>query len=248
MRATADDTFDPLAFERPDPASAARLRWSLAVVVVVYAAVGTALLLVPVRHAKGPVKSEPIFIELPAATPSQRSNVPRASPVPDQAADADLDEDPVPMPIPMPEKSAVTPETKSDAGGVSAELRPSTSAPLETLPGLTAPSTQVLNFSAAAQQQAREDWYARLSAHLDRFKHYPQEARRKGETGTVMLHFAVDRQGRVIVGEIAESSGSARLDAAALDMLRRAAPLPAMPDEMLDLQCDFVIAVDYGLN
>lgn len=246
IRASAADAFDPLAFERPDPDAAARLRVSLAIVVAIYMAIGVALLLVPARYVKGPENSQPILIELPSSVSSRGGSAPQAAPAPETTKEDPLDERAVPMP--KPAQRTPRPKVRSDTDDVAAKLQPSTSAPLGTLPGAAAPTTQVLNFSAAAQERAREDWYARLSAHLDRFKHYPQAARRKGESGTVMLHFAVDREGKVIVGEIAESSGFPRLDAAALDMLRRAAPLPAMPDEMLDLQCDFVIAVDYGLN
>lgn len=45
---------------------------------------------------------------------------------------------------------------------------------------------------------------------------YPSAARRAGEAGNVVVHVRIGRDGRVIAASLARSSGSARLDAAAL--------------------------------
>ncbi len=50
---------------------------------------------------------------------------------------------------------------------------------------------------------------------------YPTEARRRRETGTVVLMVLVDAEGRVEAISIAESSGVDRLDKAALNAVRR---------------------------
>ncbi len=50
---------------------------------------------------------------------------------------------------------------------------------------------------------------------------YPTEARRRRETGTVVLMVVVDEEGRVGAISIAESSGVERLDKAALNAVRR---------------------------
>jgi TonB family protein len=48
--------------------------------------------------------------------------------------------------------------------------------------------------------------------------------------GVVNLAFTIDRQGKVVSGKIVKSSGSTALDDEALDMIKRAAPLPIWGD------------------
>lgn len=50
---------------------------------------------------------------------------------------------------------------------------------------------------------------------------YPTEARRRHETGTVVLMVVVDEEGRVSAISVAETSGADRLDKAALNAVRR---------------------------
>ena len=50
--------------------------------------------------------------------------------------------------------------------------------------------------------------------------------------GTVVLRFSVDKQGKLLSYEILKPSGDYRVDEAALQMLRRALPLPAMPETL----------------
>ena len=53
-----------------------------------------------------------------------------------------------------------------------------------------------------------------------------------GTTGTTSVAFSVDRGGRVISASVANSSGDAGLDGAAVAMVRRASPLPVPPAEL----------------
>lgn len=88
--------------------------------------------------------------------------------------------------------------------------------------------------AAASLQQAGNanvgsDYQRRLLAHIQPFKRYPDQANRAGVRGVVQLIFELDRQGHVLGVWVARSSGSAILDAAAVDTVRRAAPLPPIP-------------------
>ena len=74
-------------------------------------------------------------------------------------------------------------------------------------------------------------WQARLVAHLERHRRYPQAARASGRQGVVHLRFTIDRSGTVLGQQIARSSGAADLDAAAIAMVRRASPVPSLPDD-----------------
>lgn len=73
----------------------------------------------------------------------------------------------------------------------------------------------------------RDGYYARLRAHLQRYRR-PVEAAAAG-TRTVVVRFRVDSRGGVSAIGVQRSSGDARLDAEALDLVRRAAPVPAPP-------------------
>lgn len=77
---------------------------------------------------------------------------------------------------------------------------------------------------AVATPQARITWASRLMAHLEKFKRYPGR-----QTGTVGVRFSLDEAGNVLSYSVVSSSGSAALDQAALDMVRRASPVPAPP-------------------
>jgi protein TonB len=62
---------------------------------------------------------------------------------------------------------------------------------------------------------------------------YPPAARRLGEEGTVVVHVRIGRDGRVLASTLAQSSGSPRLDAAALaHALARWRFTPALKDGM----------------
>jgi periplasmic protein TonB len=65
-----------------------------------------------------------------------------------------------------------------------------------------------------------------LEAWLASHRIYPEEARRRGEQGTVTLRFTVQPSGRVVDVSVVRSSGSQLLDKAAEAMLRGAAVPP----------------------
>ncbi|WP_260928833.1 energy transducer TonB [Novosphingobium sp. 9] len=75
-------------------------------------------------------------------------------------------------------------------------------------------------------------WQSRLMARLAAYRRYPADARHRHEQGTASVRFRMDREGRVLWAQLAQSSGSALLDAAALDTVNRAAPLPKLPQGM----------------
>jgi protein TonB len=74
-------------------------------------------------------------------------------------------------------------------------------------------------------------WQSRVLAWLNRHKRYPSGARSRKKQGMVRVAFAIDASGAVLSARIASSSGNAELDQAALDMVRRASPVPAPPPD-----------------
>ena len=84
---------------------------------------------------------------------------------------------------------------------------------------------------------------ATLVERLARFQRYPAQAR--GVEGVVSVAFSIDRQGKLVSSRIVKSSGSALLDAEALDLIKRAVPLPPPPAEIADSQLSFVVPIRF---
>lgn len=68
-----------------------------------------------------------------------------------------------------------------------------------------------------------------LAAEAHRFRRYPEAARREGLAGTAEVRVTVAAVGAQRHAELARSSGHAALDAAALEMLQRAAAQARLP-------------------
>jgi protein TonB len=96
-----------------------------------------------------------------------------------------------------------------------------------------------------AQGEGRDAFLARLLAQLNRAKQYPRAARQAHIEGTVMLHFVMDANGKLVSFEIAKSSGRPVLDNEALALIQRA-QLPALPPGTPTL--DAVVPIQFFLN
>jgi protein TonB len=102
--------------------------------------------------------------------------------------------------------------------------------------------------AAAHDPNAVPHWKTELVARLQRYKRYPSEAQARGEQGVAQLAFSVDRSGGVHDARIVRSSGSSALDRATLDLIARAAPLPAPPPEMRGAQIAITVPINYNLR
>lgn len=95
---------------------------------------------------------------------------------------------------------------------------------------------------------ATTDYAATVLAWLERHKEYPRRARLRRQQGTVMLHFVVDRQGRVLAHRIHQGSGHQALDEEVLGLIKRAQPLPAMPDSIETQTLELVVPVQFFIR
>lgn len=93
----------------------------------------------------------------------------------------------------------------------------------------------------------RADWQSRLLAHLEQHRHYPPISMSRREEGVAYLKFSMNRTGTLLSSKIIRSSGSARLDRAALDTLKRAQPLPAIPNELPD-PLELTVPVEFFIS
>lgn len=123
---------------------------------------------------------------------------------------------PEPKPKPKPERKKVErrpPPKPAPAAKASAEDAPVRAAPRPTE-------------GSASQGESPARWQSRVVAHINRNKRYPA-----GESaqGTAAVRFTIDASGRVTSASLSRSSGSSVLDSAAVDIVRRASPVPAPP-------------------
>jgi protein TonB len=100
---------------------------------------------------------------------------------------------------------------------------------------------------AAAETPIPTAWREALAAWFARHKHYPDQARRNGDEGSVMLRFTVDRSGHVLDVRLLSSTGSSILDAAAQEMLRHAS-LPPLPPDMAQDRVTITVKTHYALT
>lgn len=164
------------------------------------------------------------------------------------SVDAPLPRERVALPTPRP----INPQLATPAPRPSA-VPPAATAAVAPRPVPVAPAPAIApgrgGPGASAEAQAAEaDWYSLISAHLERSKRYPREAKQAEQQGTPMVRFAVDRRGRVSDVSIARSSGHHLLDRATLELLRRVAPLPAMPRAMGRNSVVISLPIEYSLS
>ncbi|ESQ79626.1 energy transducer TonB [Asticcacaulis sp. YBE204] len=174
--------------------------------------------------------------------------------------------EPLPKPKPVsdtktpekaPEKPAEKPaDVRAEAPSNTAAKSPATitlaapgngrvqsDAPLAPTSGPT-PAAQ----SAVKIGKHRASYLALVRRHLESFKVYPKQAKRRRVEGTITLSFTIDRQGRVLSSHITKGSGSAELDQAALDMLTAAQPLPKPPADVTGDRIDLNVMTEFSLE
>jgi len=140
---------------------------------------------------------------------------------------------------PATPQTAPSPATSSGGGQPAARGHPAPASPQPAASRSSAPA-------ANGNPKAATGYAAKVRLHLESFKVYPPQARRRHLRGVVMLAFTIDRQGRVLSGRIAKTSGVGELDQAALDMLAAAQPLPVPPAEVTGERIAMTVPVEFG--
>lgn len=91
-------------------------------------------------------------------------------------------------------------------------------------------------------------WQRALLKHIARHKRYPKAARLKRAEGVATVEFTVSRTGGLLSARLTTSSGSELLDLEALEMLKRAQPLPKFPREVSAAEARVVLPIRYRLR
>ncbi len=97
-----------------------------------------------------------------------------------------------------------------------------------------------------ALRRMKASWVAQLSAHLDKHKRNPPL--QKFKNAKVVVDVTFDRLGHVVSSRIAQGSGDAAYDEAALDMVRRSDPVPQPPPLVADQGLHFTLPVIFKVK
>ena len=195
----------------------------------------------------------------PKPDPPEETPPPQPEPPPPIADQAVASPDPPPVaPTPAPDVPPPAPQTNlSPSEDTPPALEPPTTAPgAEPAPPPGAASTasnHVADVEAAPAKTpgseeavsapARRRWQQELIAQIERHKHFPPGA--QGRAGVVRVAFSIDEAGRLTSLRVADFSGSAILDDAAINLIRRAQPFSPPPQGLKASELSFVAPIRY---
>jgi protein TonB len=169
---------------------------------------------------------EPLAVSLlPLSSPETLLEVPDGP--------VEIEQRPAEPPRP-PEMPSLPPRQEMPRAPRSSNPAEAPSPPADPVARTSAPKSIPAPPAPSASSASSATWEAELLAHLEKYRRYPAAARARREQGVAHVRFRMDREGHVLSAEIRRSSGSVALDRAALDTLRRAQPLPAIPADRPD--------------
>ena len=108
---------------------------------------------------------------------------------------------------------------------------------------VTAKQTVVNRGIGKDQGKLTADWGRKITAIFELHKKYPNEKKR---AATVKVSLVINRRGNVVSVNVAESSGDAAYDEAAISMIRRSDPVPPPPAALTDDQFAFKLDVKFN--
>ncbi|PEQ13990.1 energy transducer TonB [Novosphingobium sp. PC22D] len=95
---------------------------------------------------------------------------------------------------------------------------------------------------------AKPTWEGRVLGALNKKKRYPSSAQRRREQGIPWIRFVMDREGKVLSVRLERSSGFRALDDEAVQLPKRAAPLPKPPDDVKGQTIELVVPVEFFIG
>lgn len=194
-----------------------------------------------IARSPKPPAEETTPSELPEAAPAAVDAVPAADPEPVAASE------PAPDPAPRdpePAETANAPETPSAATILARGREMARSMPHETGQELRSQASRTLYIDTLAARAAPEAAY--LEAWIRKVErvgnlNYPDEARRRALSGSLVLSVRLDAEGRVQDIAIAQSSGEPVLDQSAVRIVELASPFAPFTDSMREQYDHLVI-------
>jgi protein TonB len=92
------------------------------------------------------------------------------------------------------------------------------------------------------------DYASLLFRAIDRVRFYPVGSRERHEEGRVMLRVTIGASGQLLDAYIVTGSGHPELDAATIEMARRAAPYPPLPHGLGAERASFNVPIIFGIR
>ena len=103
--------------------------------------------------------------------------------------------------------------------------------------------------STAKEAELMSRYEQLISLWIEKFKKYPDEARSQNMQGETVVRIRIDRQGNILYYILEHSTGFPVLDHAAIDMVKRANPVPAVPNDYpKGDMIEFLIPVNFHLQ
>ena len=211
----------------------------------------------PAARTEGPgARSEELHVAKASAETRVESTPPPANPA--MTLPRELEPSDLPHPETVPGRrpkpvARIAPPAKTPA----AEPAAARSSPPQLDTAATARGEAVATSSAGTSEAASAPSWAPaarvryeelLFAWIDRHKEYPLLAQRRGLEGSGSIRVRIGRDGRLIERSLVRSTGQPMLDDAALEMVRRSTPFPAVPSEYSGASFEFVAPVEYHLR
>jgi len=96
--------------------------------------------------------------------------------------------------------------------------------------------------------QSGEDYIQEIRREFEEHMSYPKEARTRRLQGVAVVRLIINEDGSLMDIEIVESSGHPVIDNAALQTVRRASPLPRIPESMRVGRLELVLPISFSLR
>jgi protein TonB len=209
---------------------------------------------------------EPAALEAARDEPVEKAEAAEAEPLEEQAPQPakqaeevvpDLQEAPLPevaLAIPQPRPVAKKPveepvkkpapkPAKKKTVKVERKAPPPQMAAVKTAEKAAKEAAPRVKITAAGTGVSPARWQSRVNAHLNRYKRYPNGGHGRG---TVTVRFTINESGGVTSAALSGSSGDAAFDTAALDLVRRASPVPAPPPEIARPRMSLVVPIYFS--
>jgi len=205
----------------------------------------------PPEPVAEPLPPEPIIEEPPPPEPVIEEPPPPPEPPPVVEPEVVLPKPPPEPPKPKPEPKKEPPKPKPE------KPKPPPPRPVpQTTVAPTAPSAPVqapapvaaAPAPSVAPSRSMPSWQGRVLGHLERHKRYPRSAQARRQEGVAQVRFTIDREGKVLSVQLDKTSGYGVLDEETVEMVRRASPLPAPPDDMAQDRIELVVPVQFFLK
>lgn len=209
--------------------------------------------------AESPSDTDPEPVQAtPKEEPQKKPDslqAPMPAPSPETKPEPLPEPEPKPQPTPEPEpvepvsttsepdrdvEEPEVPETSGADPAPTAEPNLASAEDASVTPATQADSGGVVNDEARYLQA--------LLGHLNRYKRYPESARRMRREGVVEVTFTVNRQGQVADARVVKSAGFRPLDDEVRDMLSRAVPLPGVPADYGRPELTVTLPVAFSLR